>query len=232
MRAHGSRACYVFGVEPGSDRSKGCRCEPCVEANRVYARERDRATRRPDVELEPAYIDATEVRKHLRMLSRRGVGLRTVAERAGLGRTALSKLKSGKVRRCRPSTADAILLVFPVDARAGAYVDAGPTWRLLDELIAHGYTRTDLARRLGSKAKTPALQLMHDRVVVPQLRLGVLSEHRGHVLRPMAAPMPARHRPPAATGPHPQERARRRAHRPVHHVLPGVEFFWSQAVEG
>jgi hypothetical protein len=40
-----------------------------------------------------------------------------------------------------------------------ALVPAGPTWALLDELLDEGFTRTDIARRLGSKAKRPELQI-------------------------------------------------------------------------
>lgn len=170
MRDHGTRACYVFGPQPGGDRSNGCRCDPCRAANRAYQRNRDRARRRPDVTVEPAYIDAGEVRRHLRWLSRHGVGLRTVAARSGVPRSALAELKTGRRRRCTPDTADRVLLVLPVDAADQALVDARPTWRLIDDLITHGHTRTSIARALGSTAATPALQIGRHQVTARTAR--------------------------------------------------------------
>lgn len=164
MRDHGTRACYVFGPEPGSDRARGCRCEPCKEANRAYARQRDRATRRPDEDAGPAYVDATEATDHLRWLATVGVGLRAVAARTGIGRSALVELRAGRRRRARPATIDRILAVGRSAAAPGALIDARPTWRLIDDMIRHGYTRTAIARALGSTAAVPALQIGRDQV--------------------------------------------------------------------
>lgn len=44
----------------------------------------------------------------------------------------------------------------------GQKVPAGPTWRLLDELVARGWSKSELARRLG--LGSPALQFSRDRV--------------------------------------------------------------------
>lgn len=193
MRAHGTRACYVWGPEPGQDRSRGCRCEPCRAANRAYARGWDRARRRPDGDRSPAYIDATEVRRHLRWLQRQGVGRRAVHTASGVALSSIAKLRNGTVTRCRPETAEALLLVFPVDAAPGALVDARPTWRLLDDLIGRGFTRRDLARRLGSTARNPALQVGRTRVTAATATQ-VRSLH-AELTADSAAP---RHTPPAA----------------------------------
>lgn len=186
MREHGTRACYVFGTEPGSDRSRGCRCEPCKEANRVYARGRDRATRRPDVLVEAAYIDSVEVRRHLRWLETKGVGLRTISRRARVARSSLIELRSGARRRCARETEKRILLVFPADAADSALIDAAPTWRLINELRAQGHTKTSIARSLG--CGSPALQLGRNRITArnarrvkalhSRLMLGVLADRR------------------------------------------------------
>jgi hypothetical protein len=158
MREHGARACYMFGPNPGSNRANGCRCEPCSNANRTYARDRDRASRRPDVEVEPAYIDATETRRHIQWLAKKGVGLRTIAARTRLSRTTITQLRDGARTRCTPATAELIAQVWPGDAADRACIDAAPTWRLVDDLLAHGHTRTSIARALGSTAKAPALR--------------------------------------------------------------------------
>ena len=158
MRQHGTRARYCVDK---------CRCEPCTEANRLYARQRDRHLRRVAYGIEPerpAYIDATEARKHLLWLSKVGVGKRQVAERTGISLSAIYKLRRGVVTKCRPETANKILGIGRSAAADGAYVDATKIWKLIDELVRAGYTKTWIAAQIGSNAKTPALQLGRRRV--------------------------------------------------------------------
>lgn len=163
-RQHGTRAAYVFGVGPGRGLGNGCRCEACTEANRTYQRARDRARRRPDENLEAAYIDATEVREHLRWLTRSGVGTRTVARQARVSRSVVSALKSGEQQRCTPAIADRVLAVGLHRAADGCRIDAGATWQLLEDIIEHGYTKTAIARMLGSTAEYPALQIRRNKI--------------------------------------------------------------------
>lgn len=167
-RSHGTRAAYVFGVAPGTGR--GCRCPACTEANRDYQRARDRAKRRPDERRDPAYVDADEVRDHLHWLARKGLGLRTVASQARVSRSSLAELKKGSRRRCSSAVADRILAVGLHRAAPGCLLDARATWRLLDELLAHGHTRSELARRLGSTARVPKLQLGRTRISAANAR--------------------------------------------------------------
>lgn len=163
-REHGTRAAYVFGIEPGANPGNGCRCDPCRRANREYQRSRDRAARRPDEELPPAFIDATEVRAHLHWLGTQGIGLRTVADRARVSRSTLAKLRAGSARRCTPAVADRVLAVGIHRASPGCLLDATHTWELIDDMLTHGHTRTAIAQMLGSRARTPALQLHRTRV--------------------------------------------------------------------
>lgn len=156
-RRHGTRAAYVFGVGP--ERGTGCRCEECRTANRNYQRGRDRARRRPDEELKPARVDATEAREHLLWLGKEGVGLRTVSERSGIARSTLGEIRSGRRLRCTPRLVDKVLAVGLHRASNGCHIDASHTWQLLDELFALGYSKTEIARQLGSTAKHPALQI-------------------------------------------------------------------------
>lgn len=160
-REHGTRAKYVM---------EKCHCGPCTEANRAYARARDRASRRPDEQLLPAYVDASEARHHLRWLGRQNVGLRAVSARTGIARSTVERIKSGDIRKSRPATIEKILLVFPIDALDHAVIPAGPTWKLLDDLIAHGYTRTFIGRELGSEAKVPSLQVGREHVIASTAR--------------------------------------------------------------
>ena len=164
MREHGTRAKYVF---------EKCRCEPCTEANRLYARERDRHLRRVSYGIEaqrPAYIDATDARIHLQWLSIVGVGKRQVADRTGISISAIDKLRKGKVTKCRPETVDKILAVGRSKAADGAYIDAKATWQLIDDLLKHGWTKTAISKALGSTAKTPSLQIGRKRVTAKKAR--------------------------------------------------------------
>lgn len=146
-RPHGTRAKYVM---------ERCRCGPCRRANTAYARERDRAARRPDGGT-PAYVPAGRVREHLEWLRDGGVGLRRVAEVSGVSRSALTDIAAGRQRRLRPATGERIMAVSRRDAAAGALVDGSGTWELLERLLAAGCSRTWIARQLGSQAATPAL---------------------------------------------------------------------------
>lgn len=164
MREHGTRAKYV---------AEKCRCDPCTIANRTYAREFQRKKARVGYGIEeatPAYIDASEARKHLLWLSSVGVGKRRVSQLTGISLSAIDKLRQGNRTKCRQSTADKILAVGRSKAADGAYVDAKATWRRIDDLLAHGWTKTAIARAIGSKGKVPALQLSRSRVTAKHAR--------------------------------------------------------------
>jgi AraC-like DNA-binding protein len=158
-RAHGTHAKYAV---------EHCRCDDCRLAQRDYNRNRLRQLSRPDGVWCP-YVDAGPARDHLAWLASCGVGLKTVARVGGLSHGTLSKLVYGEPargmgpsKRIRPATAEKIMAVMPHQAAGAQRVPAGPTWRLLDELIARGWSRSELARRLG--ATTPALQVGRHRV--------------------------------------------------------------------
>lgn len=159
MRQHGTHAKYAV---------ERCRCELCRVAQRDYNRNRIRQMSRPDGVWRP-YVDAGPVRDHLEWLSTCGVGIKTVAKLSGVPHGSLSKVMygdpqrgMGPSKRIRLATAERVLAVMPAMATGGQKVPAGPTWRLLDELVARGWSRSEIARRLG--ARTPALQLSRDRV--------------------------------------------------------------------
>lgn len=110
------------------------------------------------------------VRAHLLALKQAGLGRRRIAELAGLNQKTVRDLfldlrpqRPGPCpmprKRLKHATAQAILGVKLGEAAAGAYVPAEETWRLLDEMLAAGATKTRIARELGSTAKVPALQL-------------------------------------------------------------------------
>lgn len=151
-REHGTNACYRHGVV-GNDWRNGCRCYDCTSAGVLY--EKLRAARKARG-VEP-YVDNTEAREHLLWLESRGVGLRTVSEVSGVSRSALSLIRKGTRPVSRQATIDAILAVHVGQAAPGAVVDGTHTMKLLRELFALGYTKGEIAVRLG--ASTRALQV-------------------------------------------------------------------------
>jgi len=122
----------------------------------------------PSVRPPPAdvFVNAAPTRRRIRELLRAGVGYKTVAERSGLGKTAVFEILSGRSRKVRRSTADAIAGVAAVP-RGSVLVGAEPTWQLLDALLDLGYAKSWIARMLGAKARRDggtALQLRRTRV--------------------------------------------------------------------
>lgn len=161
QREHGTIACYRWGVAYGKqDWRKGCRCQQCRTAATIYnvklARRRERG--------EETLFDNTEVREHLMWLRSQHVGVRTIAAATGLRRDTVRRIATGQIKRSRRETIDKILAVGTHRRAPSALVDAKPTWRLINEMIRNGFTKTQLAAELGSTAERPALQLKRDMI--------------------------------------------------------------------
>lgn len=155
MSCCGTRTAYVTG----------CRCDACREANRTYARERDRQQRRVAYGIEEPVVrlvDATEAREHLRWLRSFGVGLRTVSALTGLGRSALQEIRDGVSRRVKPDTERKIVNIYRDTRHQAMLVDATRTWQRIDWLQEQGWAKARIARELGFR--TPALQINRTRV--------------------------------------------------------------------
>ncbi len=110
-------------------------------------------------------VDAAPARRHLRKLSRRGVGYKQVADSACVSRTSVAKVLAGTKRQLRADSARRILEVTAEAIADHATVPAKRVRRLLRKLLEEGFTQSELATRLGSKAKTPALQVGKSRVL-------------------------------------------------------------------
>jgi hypothetical protein len=152
-REHGTRARYVI---------EGCRCEPCTEANREYARSVKRR-------VAPATVSAARARKHIAELRAAGVGKRAIHNASGLSMSAIMKIAGGKVTKIKPQTEQAILGVTARAIADHAYVDIGPTLRNIDLLLARGWTRKNIANAIGT-GRERALQMPKDRIVARRAR--------------------------------------------------------------
>lgn len=150
-RSHGDRLKYIGG----------CRCDACRAANTRYERERGEARRAGDWN---GLVPAKQARRHLLHLSKLGVGRHSVHDASGVSGTVLVGIVSGAKRSIRARTEKRILAVTAGAAADGALTSAAPTWRRLNALLKDGYTRAELARRLG--CTQPSLQLGRRQVTV------------------------------------------------------------------
>lgn len=139
----------------------GCRCIQCRAANSRYSCGREAARRQGD---KRDLVPSAAAREHLKQLSRKGVGYKLVADEARIAESVIWKIRAGERCQIRKTTETAILTVSAEIARGDAsLIASGPAWKLLDELLRDGYTKTQLAKWLGTK--TPALQLVKGRPI-------------------------------------------------------------------
>lgn len=139
----------------------GCRCSECRRANTAYEKARAAARKAGDWN---GIVDAARARAHLAALSMQGVGRRTVCDVSGVADSVLTEIIAGRKTRIRARTERAIVAVTTQAAADRALVSATETWCLIDELVNHGYTKTELATALGYK--TRALQFKRQHVTV------------------------------------------------------------------
>jgi len=144
---HGTRVRYIAG---------GCKCMLCRAANSRY--ECDRAKARASGDWN-GIIPAVRARAHLLLLARHGIGRRLASDISGVSAFILGQIKNGRKRNIRARTERRILAVTKEARAARTLVEAGPVWTQINRLLREGFTKSALARRLGSRAKTPALQL-------------------------------------------------------------------------
>jgi hypothetical protein len=108
-------------------------------------------------------VDAARARKHLRYLSRAGVGRDAVSAAGDVAVTVLSEVFRGEKLRIRVETERRILEVSAGARADHALVPAAPSWRLIGKLLERGFTRGDIAHALGRE--TPSLQLRRGRIL-------------------------------------------------------------------
>lgn len=160
--AHGQRSAYVLDK---------CRCDPCT----VAAREAGREARN---RLAPVYVGADPARQHVKMLGEHGVGLKQIIKISGVPSGTLWKLVYGRngtpSTRVRKETLDRILAVMPSVVAAGSKIDAAPTWKLIEEMLAAGVPRSRIAEHLGQRG--PGLQLGRT-VITPRNARAVAALH-------------------------------------------------------
>lgn len=130
-REHGTRCRYI---------NYGCRCLPCCRANSIYASQRRAARMAGDWR---DLVPLKKARNHILRLNREGLGSRSIAIAADLAYCTVQKVKRGRglIRR----NVERSILQVTADAISDfAKVPAGPTWKIIDALVADGYTKKQL----------------------------------------------------------------------------------------
>lgn len=145
------------------------------EAHRVRdARNRDSARINQADMLWASKVEINRVRRHIRMLRDKGIGYKRIAALVGMSESRMLAIASGECHRkdrptalrLRITTVQRILEIDPKPA-PGARVDARDDCnRMIDEMLACGLTKTEIARRLGQKGNPPTLQISRRSVTV------------------------------------------------------------------
>lgn len=193
MRPHGTNARYQLGPDENDTPGRQCRCDPCRGAAKAYRRRRNQR-------MEPAYVSARPAREHVDWLSAQGVGLKRIVAVSGVAQGTIWKLMYGKggnpSKRIRRETADRILAVMPSHGADGSRVPAGPTWEIIDQLVARGWQKSAIAESIGQRG--PALQIGRQYVtrrnaaaIAGLLDRPVPPRRSRHGLHPVTQPEPA-----------------------------------------
>ena len=176
---HGTRTGYV----------KGCRCQPCTDANRVEqaARELRALSGGPSTDL----VCAARARGHLRILTGQGATQKGLARAADLNVKTVIEILEGARTRIQPDTERLVLAITMQSVRQanapGTLVPAGPTWVLIHDLVARGWPKSWIAREAGLGN---SIQLKTDKVTAGNAqRIALL-----HAQLDGLTPPPRRHR--------------------------------------
>ena len=137
----------------------GCKCLECKKANSAYQQSRVKAKQRGEWN---GIVPADTVRKHLKKLSKHGIGYKTVADYAAVSSTTLSMIISGKRKNLRKLSERAILQVDKNCINDKTLISVNPTLFRVNRLKNEGFTESELAKRLHYK--THSLQLCKCRI--------------------------------------------------------------------
>lgn len=131
---------------------KGCRCDDCTDAN--TERRAEREARIAAGEESDFRVDPAAARAHVRILHGRGATRNALARATGLNEKTINGLIDGTVSAIAKDSETAILACTWDNVQAasrldGNRIDAGPSWVLLDEMLALGWPASWIAREIG-----------------------------------------------------------------------------------
>lgn len=154
-KPHGTRMKYLGG----------CRCVPCRAANSRYSCWREAENREGRA---AGLVSAKRARRHIFKLAERGIGYKSVARDARVGKSIVFEIRSGERQRIRASTERKILYVGDSAAQAATVIPATATWKKIAKLLEEGFTKGSLAERLGYKNR--AIQFDRDVITARNAR--------------------------------------------------------------
>jgi hypothetical protein len=137
----------------------GCKCVRCRAANSQYEQQRSVARKAGQGN---GLVPADKARKHLFRLSKANVGTKSVSEVTGVAIHTLVDIRLKRKTQIRRSTEAKILSVTTKAVAGGAVVSAKRTWVLIGLMLKEGFTKGEIARRLGYKY--PQLSFSKDRI--------------------------------------------------------------------
>lgn len=140
---HGTRVRYMTG----------CKCMLCRAANSRYETERAAARKNGDWN---GIVSAEPARLHLKKLQAAGIGRRLIAEIIGCNDARILEIRNGRKQFIRSRTLRAILSVTEEARGDKTLVEAAPVWARINLLLRHGFTKAEIARRIG--LRSPAIQ--------------------------------------------------------------------------
>lgn len=138
------------GVPSRASYKRGCRCLECKAANATYEAERRRRAH------EEQLVDAKPAELKLFAMRAEGIGYRQAAKLTGLSESTVLDIRQGRTPFITRRTAQ-LILECRFSLAHGQVVTGWRTRRLLDSLQRDGFTKREIARRLG--AHSPELQL-------------------------------------------------------------------------
>lgn len=152
--SHGTRHGYVRA---------GCRCTECRAWNAAaQQRYRDLVKSRGGAPNADPLVDGARARAHVGRLRVLGVGLRAIHESSDVAWSSVVALLHRA--RIRQSTERRILALDAGAMANGHHVPSGPARAAMRGLVALGFRNTEVARLLGSEAKTkPRIELWRAR---------------------------------------------------------------------
>lgn len=141
---HGTLACHNLDL---------CHCGDCRSANRRYERLRKSWTSEFPT-AEPPLVDAGPVVEHCQQLMEQGMGLKRIAEVAGVTHSVLGNVVYGRggsearaAEKIRRDTACKVL-ALKLDLADGAPVPKAEAMAILRELGARGWSKAQIAKRV------------------------------------------------------------------------------------
>jgi hypothetical protein len=140
--------------------SKGCRCQPCTVAHRIYSRNRKRLRKQEEyglLTLDPLYVDATEAREHLIFLAKHNIGLDYINFKTGISKSNLQRLKRGQ-NNILPKNAKKILAIPAIAKLDGQYMSSVQAKKMMDKMLKAGYKQSEIAKAYDGRTTSIRLK--------------------------------------------------------------------------